>query len=89
MPVKVELNMRGLNALMTSEPVQKRVDEAGEALAASAGEGFEYTRGKGASPRTARGYVQMVKGVRGFRAAARQRRDAVLERAIAEQTAGE
>lgn len=38
---KFELNMSGLNELMKSAPMQKALQEAGEAVAQAAGEGFE------------------------------------------------
>ena len=77
--VRVQLNLRGLNALMTSAPVQRVVDAEGERMAAAAGDGFEYVSvGKRPSRRTARGYVQ-VDSVEGAR---RQADEAVLERVV-------
>lgn len=73
-----QLNGRGIRQLVTSPEVQARVDEVGQALAARAGDGFEYTRGHGASPRSARGFVQPTSA----RAMRRQARDAVLERSL-------
>jgi len=53
---KVTLNLKGINALMSSDAVQSIVDERGRRIAAAAGPDFEYV------PRrhrwTARGYVQ-------------------------------
>lgn len=53
---KVKLNLRGINALMRSEPVQSVVDERGRRIAAAAGANFEYV----ARPHrwVARGFVQ-------------------------------
>lgn len=72
----VKLNLRGLNAVMTSPSVQAAVDRAGREMAASAGDGFEYV----ARPHryTARGYVQTANAS----ARRRQMRDAVLERTL-------
>ncbi|GAA3009084.1 hypothetical protein [Microbacterium aurantiacum] len=72
----VRVNLRSLNAIMTSPPAQALVDAIGRQMAATAGEGFEYVR----RPHrwTARGYVQTATA----RARRRQARDAVLERAV-------
>ena len=78
MAVTVKLDLRGLNALMTSAPVQARVDAAGERIAAAAGEGFEYTPGSKRHPWVARGYVQ----TNSYEGRRRQARDAVLERSL-------
>lgn len=53
----VKLNLRGINELMKSEPVQRLVDDAGQAIADRAGPGYVYT---GPRPHrwVARGYVQ-------------------------------
>jgi hypothetical protein len=77
--VSVKLNIKGLNALMTSAPVQAAVDDAGRELAFRAGEDFEYERG-GSHPWVARGYVQ-ASNARGMRAEAV---DKVLTRAVGE-----
>ncbi|KTR77998.1 hypothetical protein [Microbacterium oxydans] len=76
--VQVKLNLRALNQLMTSEPVQREVDARGQRMAAAAGEGFEYSRSSRRHPWVARGYVQ-VNSAEGAR---RQAEDAVLERSI-------
>ncbi|MFB3980335.1 hypothetical protein [Microbacterium proteolyticum] len=72
----VKLNLRAVNTVMTSAPVQARIDSLGRQMAATAGDGFEYV------PRPhrwmARGYVQAVSA----RARRRQARDAVLERVV-------
>lgn len=72
----VKLNLPGINQLMRSEAVQKKVDQIGQDIADDAGEGFEYVP----KPHryVARGYVQVASG----EGARRQARDAVLERAI-------
>lgn len=72
----VNLNLPGLNALMTSAPAQAIVDRIGRQMAADAGEGFEYVARP--HPHTARGYVQTTDA----RARRRQMRDAVLEQAL-------
>ena len=60
----VRLNLRGMNALMTSEPVQRDLDARGRRMAEAAGPEFEYVARP--HPRTARGYVQprSAKGAR-------------------------
>lgn len=70
-PIKVRLNLRGLNTVMTSAPLQKDVDERGRRMAAAAGPEFEYV----ARPhsRTARGFVQ-PKSARGARQEALEKR---------------
>lgn len=72
----VRLNLPALNALMRSADVQGIVDREGAAIAARAGEDFEYVR----SPHrwVARGFVQ-PKNARGMR---EQAKNAVLERAL-------
>jgi len=72
----VKLNLSGINAIMTSAPVQAVVDRIGRQMAANAGEGFEYVARP--HPYTARGYVQTTDG----RARRRQMREAVLENAL-------
>lgn len=74
--VKVRLNLRGINAVMRSSPVHDRLDELGEAMAADAGDGFEYF--PNTHRWTARGYVQVADGD----GARRQAEDAVLERVM-------
>ncbi|MDR0435788.1 MAG: hypothetical protein LBH11_03360 [Propionibacteriaceae bacterium] len=52
----IKLDLKGINTVMTSTPVQQIVDAAGSQIAAKAGTGFEYTSG----PKhrwVARGYV--------------------------------
>ena len=80
--VTVQLNLPGLNALMTSAAVQAVVDGVGESMSSSAGPDFEYTRGRRSHPWTARGYVQPA-NARGMR---EQARNAVLERVVGEAT---
>jgi hypothetical protein len=72
----VQLNLRAINAIMTSAPAQAIVDSVGRQMAANAGDGFEYV----SRPHRwmARGYVQTVSA----RARRRQARDAVLERTL-------
>ena len=74
--VQVNLNLPGLNKLMTSAPVQAAADDLGAKLAGRAGENFEYV----SKPHryTARGYVQPANGL----GAREQARNAVLERAL-------
>lgn len=74
--VTVKLVLRGVNETMRQHRVQAHVDRVGRAMAADAGEGFEYV----ARPHrwTARGYVQIASGV----GARRQAREAVLERVM-------
>jgi hypothetical protein len=76
MAVKVRLNIRGINALMSSARVQAELDDVGESMASEAGAGFEYVP----SPHrwTARGFVQ-VDSADGAR---RQADEAVLERVV-------
>lgn len=40
--IKIELNLKGLNELMRSEEMQNILDQAGEAVATAAGEGFGH-----------------------------------------------
>lgn len=72
--VRVKLNLRGINQLMSSRKVQDRLDDIGTEIASDAGDGFEYS----AAPHkwTARGYVQVADGD----GARRQAKEAVLER---------
>lgn len=72
--VRVRLNLRGINRLMRSEPVQDRLDEIGDAMADDAGDGFEYA--PSTHKWTARGYVQVATGT----GARRQAEEAVLDR---------
>lgn len=74
----LRISLPGLNKIMTSAEVQAKVDEAGKAMAARAGDGFEYVRGRGRHPWTARGYVQ-AKNAEAMR---EQARNATLERAL-------
>ena len=76
MTVKVKLNLQAINRLMSSEPVQKVVNQEGERIAQRAGAGFEYV----ASPHrwTARGFVQATSAA-AMRAEAR---DKTLTRAV-------
>ncbi|GAA1579240.1 hypothetical protein ACIFOC_00443 [Leucobacter aridicollis] len=63
--VKVKLKLTGLNKLMTSAPVQSRVNEQAARVSAAAGSKFEMVvQGKRPSRRTARAYVQPREGVR-------------------------
>ncbi|MDF2578439.1 MAG: hypothetical protein K0S49_18 [Microbacterium sp.] len=73
---EVKLNLRGLNQIMRSEPVQAIVNAEGRRLAAAAGADFEYVP----SPHRwiARGYVQPANA----RGAREQARNAALERAL-------
>jgi len=75
--VRVQLKLKGLNALMTSAPVQAEVDRVGRRIARSAGDGFAYSEAK-PHKWTARGFVQ-TNSPEGAR---RQAEDAVLERAM-------
>ncbi|MCC2031828.1 hypothetical protein [Microbacterium allomyrinae] len=76
MTAQVKVNLRGLNQLMRSEPVQAIVDAEGRRIAAAAGPDFEY---KPLPHRwMARGFVQPANA----RGAREQARNAVLERAI-------
>lgn len=56
--IRVGLNLRGLNKLMTSAGVQKIVDDNGESMSNRAGPNFEYVHAKKQHPWVARGYVQ-------------------------------
>ncbi len=69
--IPVRLNLRGLNALMSSEPMQQDLDARGRRMAAAAGPEFEYVTRP--HSRTARGYVQ-PKSTRGARQEAREKR---------------
>lgn len=72
----VKLNIRGINALMKSSPVQAEVDAQGKRRAALAGDNFEYV------PRphrwTARGYIQPAN----YEGRKEQADNAVLERVM-------
>jgi hypothetical protein len=72
----LQLRLAGLNLLMKSDAVQRRVDAEGRRIAAAAGENFEYV----ASPHKwmARGFVQ-PKNARGRRQEAIEKR---LTRAV-------
>lgn len=72
--VRVKLNIRGINRLMRSTPVQDRLDEIGDEIANDAGDGFEYA--PSSHKWTARGYVQVATGT----GARRQAEEAVLDR---------
>lgn len=76
--IPVQLDLNGLNKIMTSPEIQAVVDSTGRRMAAAAGDGFEYV----ASPHrwTARGYVQ-PKNARAMR---EQAKTAALERALAQ-----
>lgn len=74
--VDVKLNLRALNALMTSPAVQAEVNRRGQSLASNAGPDFEYVeRGH---RYVARGYVQPANA----RGAREQAKNAALERAL-------
>lgn len=68
---RIKLNMRGVNELMRSQPVQDLTDAIGEGMAAQAGSNFEYVR-RG-HRWTARGYVQPA-NVEGMREEARDKK---------------
>lgn len=74
--VSVRLNLRGLNALMRSAPVQALVDERAKRIAAAAGPDFEVV----SSPHkyTARAFVQPANGT----GARQEARDKVLTRSL-------
>ncbi|MBD8218203.1 hypothetical protein IFU40_06095 [Microbacterium sp. CFBP 13617] len=72
----VKLNLRAINAIMTSAPAQAIVDSIGREMAAAAGDGFVYVARP--HPHTARGYVQTGSA----RARRQQAKDAALERAL-------
>lgn len=78
--MRVKLNLRGLNQIMTSPGARKVVRDNTERMADSAGEGFEAVQ----RPHrwTARGYVQTVdhEGRR------RQANERVLERVVTEKS---
>jgi hypothetical protein len=76
--LRVKLNLKGLNELMTSAPVQSALDVRGEALARAAGSNFEYVHSAKPHPWVARGYVQ-PKNDRGRREEAEEKR---LNRAL-------
>lgn len=71
MVVRVKLNLRGLNQLMSSAPVQRLVDERAGLIAAAAGENFEAV----SKPHrwTARAFVQPANGT-GAREEARDKK---------------
>ena len=72
----VKLNIRGINKLMSSTPVQGEVDAHGKRRAALAGENFEYV----SRPHrwTARGYIQPAN----YEGRKEQAENAVLERVL-------
>lgn len=74
--VKVKLNMRGLNQLMSSEPVAADLERRGRRVASAAGAGFELVM----LPHkfTARAYVR-TKDASGRR---REARDKILARSL-------
>lgn len=76
--VRTTLKLTGLNKLMRSAPVQRRVDALGRDMAAEAGPGFEY-EGRKPHKWTARGFVQTSSRA----GARRQAKEAVLERLAA------
>jgi hypothetical protein len=53
---QVKLNIRGINALMSSAPVQSLVEERARRIAEAAGSGFEAVAAP--HPWTARAYVR-------------------------------
>lgn len=77
--IKVKLNLRGLNAVMTSRGAQQEVRKHTQRMAASAGEGFEAVQ----NPHrwTARGYVQTADR----EGRKRQADQHVLERVVSEK----
>ena len=63
--VRVKLKLQGLNKLMTSAPVQARVNAEAARVSAAAGPKFKMVvQGKRPNRRTARAYVQGVEGER-------------------------
>lgn len=77
---RVQLNMRGVNAVLKSPGVQAEVDRVGRRMADAGGEGIEY---KSAPHRfTSRGYVQTTNWA-SFR---RQRSEHVLQRVLGGQS---
>lgn len=80
MAIKVTLNLRGLNRLMTSRGVSDRVRREAQRMAASAGEGFESVVAP--HPWTARAYVRTADGV----GRKRQSDEKVLERVVSEKS---
>ncbi|RLK47621.1 hypothetical protein [Microbacterium telephonicum] len=73
---KVKLNLRGINALMSSGTVQAEVNAQGRRRAAAAGQNFEYVE----KPHrwTARGFIQPAN----YEGVKEQANDAVLERVL-------
>lgn len=74
--IRVRLNIRGINAVLTSAPVVSDLARRAERIAAAAGDGFE----KSVNPtrRTARAYVRAADE----NGRKRQAESAVLERAL-------
>lgn len=77
---RVQLNMRGVNAVLKSPEAQAEVDRVGRSMADAAGEGIEYKP----SPHrfTSRGYVQTTD----WRSRRRQAEEHVLQRALGGQS---
>lgn len=81
MAARVKLNLKGINALMTSQPVQAEVARRAHRMAREAGDGFEAV----VKPHrwTARAFVQTdLDNPDGAR---RQATDHVLERVLGNQ----
>lgn len=74
--INVQVNLRGLNRLMASDRMQALVDRRGAAMAAAAGENFEYVSRR--HKWTARGFVRPA-NAEGRREEAREKR---LNRAL-------
>lgn len=76
MTVRVKLNLRGVNTLMTSAPVQSMVAQRAARIARAAGPNFEYV----VNPHkyTARAYVRPANA----EGAKEEARDKTLTRAI-------
>lgn len=55
---EIKFNLKGINELMTSAPVQAEIDRVGRQVAGRAGAGFGYSQGQGRHPWVARGYVE-------------------------------
>jgi len=76
MTVRVKLNLKGINALMTSREVTGAVIREAQRMQAEAGENFEYD----VSPHryTARAYIRAANAA----GAKEQQENAVLERVV-------
>lgn len=72
----LKLNIRGINQIMASQPVQRVVDDEGNAMQARAGDDFEYV--PSGHRWTARGFVQPAN----LEGAKDEARDKKLTRAI-------